>query len=862
MSMDPGFPLSQSPRTQGFQQPQGGPQDEEEIFSSSFRDLAYRAFQKTQPQLFPQVITFRVLAVDAPNGEGVGAFIVKAEGEILFTPVVIADNAVKPLDMFYARSKDRFYPLTSEWVDRLSMDSVSSLGDGVKPPKDLNTDVDIRNVIVPPTTGRYSYAELEAECDKPFRAARAYERELQTKTAAAPKLVFPELLSRMPDGTKLAAAEYLKTHISVFRKLAEVYGVKTLEIALRPSPVAKTADDHRLEVPMKHDVFMADASMPFQDVRKALEPHEVGPAYQALRLHGFYVKDRRKSVPNGVDVVSESVFALERPEANGMYRVFLADGTVHKVLVITNPIGLGGEPTDFEQAGRPMRPRTNYLVLFQDGRSANLRELLAEPCATESFEDIEAFLKKCTVERPGNDEHGVLAYAGGTVLRATDLFKATNVASHADLVTCDAEFCCKVILSKKMQGAHIVRPAGQETMVVPGTYRWFKAKTKSVPGFNGGKAHVYADTLAENAFLLRADLINRVLEAGVEKHARAKIYCVKQGSEFVVTPGGFPMKALEASVKMASLHGITVSDASRVVEATAHGLAFTAYATRKTAAEAPPAQPDPAAEAAAMANMPPPAPPPPSGMELALAEKMQLLQAQQASIAQMQQLVSELQQRAMGIDQGGGAMAAPMAAAGMSAGAPADPNMMAPVPGMPGDPAMQQGAPQGDPSMQQGQGAPQDPNAMPMDPNALAAQGQDPSMGMQPEAPPPTAMMPKSPNPAMFEQEINPDHLGDAQALNDQGVFDASAVASLANVRSVKDLLQNYIPVLDNALDRLGRSLLLLYVKSREIRERIGEEAYTQLEQKVRDTFRMLGDSLMAIEQYGDQMLPRGARTA
>jgi len=123
-------------------------------------------------------------------------------------------------------------------------------------------------------------------------------------------------------------------------------------------------------------------------------------------------------------------------------------------------------------------------------------------------------------------------------------------------------------------------------------------------------------------------------------------------------------------------------------------------------------------------------------------------------------------------------------------------------------------------------------------------------------------MMPKAPNPAMFEQDVNPDHLGDAQALNDQGVFDAAAVASLANVRSVKDLLQNYTPVLDNALDRLGRSLLLLYVKGREIRERIGEEAYTQLEQKVRDTFRMLGESLMSIEQYGDQMLPRGARTA
>jgi len=733
MTMDGGFPLSQSPRTQGFQQPPAGPQDEEEIFSTSFRDLAYRAFQKTQPQLFPQVVTFRVLAVDAPNGEGVGAFIVKAEGEILFVPVVIADNAVKPLDMFYARSKDRFYPLTSEWVDRLQMDSVTSLGDGVKPPKDLNTDVDIRNVIVPPTTGRYSYAELEQECVAPFRAAAAYGREKR----ASETLVFPELLSRMPDGTKIAAAEYLRAHVGVFKKLAEVYGVKTLDMALRPSRT-KVAHDHRLEVPMKHDIFMADASMPFQDVKKSLSKDEVGPAYQAIRLHGFYVKDRRKSVPNDVDVVGESTFALERPESSGLYRVFLTDGTVEKALVVVNPIDMnGGEMSDTYQANRQYRPRTEYQVFFQDGRSGLVDTLLAEPVATEAFEDIEEFLKGCTSERPGNDEHGAFVCVCGTTLRATHIFKACDVSSHNDLVTMKAnsEFGPPVIFSKKMSGPAVIRPAGQNTMVIPGSYKWFKSKTKTQPAapFPGAKPYVSADLLTEQSFLTNADMIHRMVERGVEKTASAKIYCVKHGSDFVIEPGGFPLKAVAATVKLASRYGVTLGDASRVVEATANGLRFTAYATPKLAAgEAPPQapQPDPAAEAAAQAAMPPP---PPSGMELALAEKMQLLQQQQASIAQMQQLVSELQQRAMGIDQGGGAMAAPMAAAGMQAGAPADPGAMAPVPGMPGDPAMAQGgAPQGapqDPNAMAAQGAPQDPNAMPMDPNAMPAQGQDPFMG-------------------------------------------------------------------------------------------------------------------------------------
>jgi hypothetical protein len=166
------------------------------------------------------------------------------------------------------------------------------------------------------------------------------------------------------------------------------------------------------------------------------------------------------------------------------------------------------------------------------------------------------------------------------------------------------------------------------------------------------------------------------------------------------------------------------------------------------------------------------------------------------------------------------------------------------------------------------QGAPMqggDPNAMAMqggDPNAMAMQGGDPNaMGGQP-APMPQPVMPKEPNPALFAEQVAPQFLDQAMELDQDGVFDASAVASLANVRSIRALLQNYTPSLDNALDRLGRTLLLLYVKSKQIRERIGEEAYISLEQVVRDVFRMLGAAVLSLEQYGDQLLPAGARSA
>jgi hypothetical protein len=151
-----------------------------------------------------------------------------------------------------------------------------------------------------------------------------------------------------------------------------------------------------------------------------------------------------------------------------------------------------------------------------------------------------------------------------------------------------------------------------------------------------------------------------------------------------------------------------------------------------------------------------------------------------------------------------------------------------------------------------------DPNAMQnVDPNAM--QSGDPNAMQGQSLPQP--VMTKEPNPTLFAEQIAPQFLDQAIELDQDGVFDVAAVASLANVRSIRSLLQNYLPSLDNALDRLGRTLLLLYIKSKQIRERIGEEAYITMEQVVRDVFRMLGDAILTLEQYGDQLLPKNQRT-
>lgn len=681
-----GFSLSQSPRTQGFAQ-EGPPEDEEEIFSKGFSDLAYRAFQKAHPELYGDLVSFRVLATEAPTGEGVGAFILKRDQEVIFIPAVLADNAVKPLDLMYVRSKDRFYPLTPEWLSKATAGGVSSLGLGVEPPKDLNTDVDIRNLVVPPTTGRYSYAaDVSTITDREllgvFRAA--YENE--KRAAADAPFIFPDVVRRMPPTVKTAYAKWLSRRPHYFRKMAEVYGAKTLQnvFTVVEAPV-KTASENRREVPMKHDVYLATASTPIQEVQKELGRDEMPAAYRALRYYGFYIKDRRKGALNDIAVGDEEALALTTPTHPGVYRIHLADGSNTKALVVPHPVCLERDRGDHAHMaeGPYSTKRLNdhvhrfgqeglYLVLLPDGRGGTLPDLVAEPITQISFDEVASFLKAMTTEAPENGQRGVLIAADNLTLRATEPFYAEKPTTQGDMTTFHAGYDTTAVISKKMTGSKIVKPLNQSVMVFPQTYRWFHIRTDLSP----------RDILAS------PQLISRAIEAKVEKTGAARLKVARDHDGFRVGDARDKLSAVEAVVKVANLYGVSVGDATSVVEAVANGLALNAWVRPKTAApqdgqQMPPEGMDPNAMDPNM--MAPPPPPPMSGIDLAISEKIQLLQSQRTALEQMEQMLTELQMRSQSIDQGGGAMAAPQGAAGMIAG-PEQTVMgqpaMAPLPGL------------------------------------------------------------------------------------------------------------------------------------------------------------------------------------
>lgn len=156
-------------------------------FEQQFGQMAYQAFSAKYPDIVNDVVTFKVLDTDLENSTAVGAFVIERGGEFIYAPAVLSDNQLKPFDLMYVKSKDIFLPLSADWLDEVNKTTLSTMGDGAKLPETVATDVDIRNIVVPPTTGRYSYAsaiEVSPWARLHAEASRPLERRLM-KTADA-----------------------------------------------------------------------------------------------------------------------------------------------------------------------------------------------------------------------------------------------------------------------------------------------------------------------------------------------------------------------------------------------------------------------------------------------------------------------------------------------------------------------------------------------------------------------------------------------------------------------------------------------------------------------------------------------------
>jgi len=858
----------------GAQQP--SPEDE---FERSFSAEASSALSREHPDLVRDVASFRPLDQDADRGSAVGAFILNHNGEVLFIPAVLADNQLKPLDIFYSTRTDRFYPLNTEQLDAVTASSPSRLGETIDTPRHLPTDVNMRHLVVPPLEGRFGYASVDEAL------ARMLERASTTKSASFLNGAWLDYMETAPGAVKTAFAQVFRKHPSLGARVVSIYGKTALAAALAPS-AAKTADDstQRTERPARSDVAIFTSGTPVATLKRELDSHEVARAFAATRGFGFAAVDRRTDLKE-LRALVENDLQLTEPQTSGRYRLWKADGTPIEATLIVDPLDVDGDR--FAWGGRDSRGvrARRLLCVFDDGRYQMLhRAPVGQPILALSPEEIHTELAKRAGDFPSSGAYGMFIGLSGQGLRGTDAFTATDVTTGKNAKTCrvgkysDAT----VTVTQHVPGvATAVSECGRHWTLGRG-WKWLPCKETE---FNNEVRLLHS----------AKDVLDAIWRAVLDTGAKPVDVKMAADRSFVIgsAPGAFDY--IGAIAKVAVDYGLSLGDSLAVIKAAATHDPTPLFAV-KTAGDDKKKKSsggssgggggggggEMSPEEAAMqqqAMMAQAAPPPPTGLDLAVAEQMQQLQMQIQALQAQATALQTVQMRAQQIDAGGGAMAAPMGAATMAGGpAPMPPGGGMPMgapPGQPGmDPSMggQPGAPPGPPGQP---GAP--PGQPGMDPSMGGQPGMDPSMGGQPgmdpsmsgqpgmdpsmDAPPPLNAVMSNRDLASnnIEQAINPRFLGQAAELHEMGAFDAAAIASLAKQQSLRGPLESYTVGMDKTLDNLCRVLLLINMKEADLKERIGE-SYEQTERVLRDVVRGLGDVILQVKRLSADPLQSARR--
>lgn len=570
-----------SPRTQQLQAGMTqGPDQESALFEQGMSEMAYNLLSSRMPDVMQDVVTFKVLDIDIDKGTGVGAFIVLREGSPIYIPVVMVDNAIKPLEVFFHKGMNVFLPLNKGWLDEIGKNALASLGQGIKTPETLYTDVDIRNVVVPPITGRFSYASWVPKAI--FDLARVFSSDRLEKTAGEAAPMLPSLLAAAPNRLKVAYTKLLEKNPRLMKQAAATYGMTALAAALQPRL-------EKIAAKQQHGgaLWIADADNTPTDFKRIFGD-KAGEAYTGVRKKGFAAKDERL---NRNMAVQEQPYAQwTEPNQPGCYTLYASDGKERHAFVMPNPIDLFdvgtpygrrpavpsrtprekieygiGRPTD-----HPIRREYDakpYLAVFDNGDYIEPNKLVGRD---DVADDVAGSLhKRLFVDVSGSPKvgKGFFVRQKGTTFQATVPFEIKSISTGSDSV--------RRIKATEMGGYNektiatdpanpystIWMPKGADVVYLPTDFLWIPLKER-----------LSEKSWFQSALDLQACVSNMLSSVGAKKVA-IKDAGAKQFSINGTSPLGF----VPALKKLAHGCGISVDDAEALLVKAASDRTSTAW---------------------------------------------------------------------------------------------------------------------------------------------------------------------------------------------------------------------------------------------------------------------------------------------
>ena len=436
---------------------QGASTPEEAQLKDLLSQMAYSMLQSKAPNLSPYITSFKPIELDITENKAVGAFSIDLNGKKVMIPVIMSDGKVKSPEVFYSKDQDAFLPLNNQWMEEIQKDDSYSMGKSTEAPKALSSDVDIRALTLPPTTGRFVYASHGID--------------------------IVSILDSCDNNTKVAFANVLSSKPKILKSLVKYNGSIAVEV-LKPRYV-KVASESRDKA-----WFVLDTDSSKEQYLKAFGSR-AKLAYQYACVNGVATSEGRKyasilvdkEVPLDSTMMAQS--GITEPNFPGVYNIVKSSGQSTKVIVVPRPFNAGtsiegsegllldttGVSGEIDRYGN--RSKGSRYLVIDGSRNVGVFDKIVALTTTESMRDSRLVDEAFSFRKPKNGDKLFVSTKAGDITNAAYFPEGlSDVVEVSDTETTANYLGNRVIFtaSKAIKTPRITGEGSQKIFYIPAWY--------------------------------------------------------------------------------------------------------------------------------------------------------------------------------------------------------------------------------------------------------------------------------------------------------------------------------------------------------------------------------------------------------
>ena len=126
----------------------------------NFSQMALEKLNAASPGLSKYVIAFKDMSSELQDSDGVevGVFIMRNGGSLFYAPVISRGGVTFPIDSIYLADRKAFFPLTKKTMGQIQSQQNANVGQAARIPQGAIKNPDMKDLVVPPRTGKFMYA--------------------------------------------------------------------------------------------------------------------------------------------------------------------------------------------------------------------------------------------------------------------------------------------------------------------------------------------------------------------------------------------------------------------------------------------------------------------------------------------------------------------------------------------------------------------------------------------------------------------------------------------------------------------------------------------------------------------------------